>query len=535
MRPPRLPARPGDIVWRWLAGHMRGHIPGGLTLWMGEPASAADYLASVVTVAAAAAVSFLLRPLLTAGAGVLPLVIGVLITAIARGPKPSLLASVLSVLVYDFLFLRPLYSLRIAEPEDLARLVFFGLTSIIVSNLAAFARHQARAADARAAVAEDLYQLGRALAGAAALPDMLAAALRILRAMLHAPVLILLPRDGGFTPHPACGGIADADIAPIDPAEAVLWPGQDTRSDPPPRWLLVPMRTGRGLVGLMAVGREALDNLRLSSPDPFFGTIGDVMAQAIERAAMVEELAQNRLTAERDNLQEGLLASLSHDLRTPLASVMGAAGNLLRQGDDLDAEARRAQASSIQEEARRLDRYIANLLDMTRLESGLADLSRGRIDLTDPIAGALDRGAAMLAGHRVSVTIEPDLPLIAGDEVLLEHVVFNLLENAAKYAPPGTLITIRARRAETDIVIETEDEGPGIPPAELERVFAKFHRIVRPGQAAGGIGLGLTICRGYVRAMGGQITAANRPDRDGALFTVRFPIPPGGDPEDVTS
>lgn len=556
-----------------------------LDRWPANQKRPSRFVSAVALVGLAGVVSWLLHPILQVGSLILPFLIAIMLAAIAFGLLPALFASVLSILTFDFFFLPPLYSLTVSEPDDVARLVIFAMTALIVSNLAAYARNQAVSASQRAAVAEDLYRFGRALAGAASLPEVIELSLPRLQAMLRAPVMIGV-RDGdivrtypgqpihqvaaptmatGAAPSRPVPRAAGTPVAPLDMAAATpatslgsgtefafvnprsssegnscveasvesliaSWlrqkpgPGSDPRPPVLPHWLLVPMLTGRGKVGIMAIGREALDNLQVPISEAMFGTVADLMAQAIDRIALVDDLNRASRAAEREELHAALLASLSHDLRTPLASVLVAAESLISQPDAPGAETQKSLARSIQGEARRLDRYIGSLLDMTRIETGLAVATSSRLDLADAVSVALDRSAKSLYRHRLDVELAEDLPLLGGDEVLLEHVLFNLLDNAAKYSPPGSTIQLRAWRDRDDVVIEVTDEGEGIPPAELERIFEKFYRAERPGRASPGIGLGLSICRGYIEAMGGRITARNR-SGGGAAFTITLPIP----------
>jgi two-component system sensor histidine kinase KdpD len=549
------------------AGHVRrARLPAGLLdLWAEETAAPRRYGSATALVALAAGVCWLLQPYLLVGSLVLPFLIAIMLTAIAYGLLPSLFASVLGVLTFDFFFLPPLYSLDVSEPDDVLRLGVFATAALIVSNLAAYARAQALTASLRAEVAEDLYRFGRQLAGAATLREVLESSLPRLTLLLRAPVLIVLPDDGNLAIYPAAGagGMAlngadqvlsgtefalsgtdfalsgtDFALSGTDFAKVKSWLQTDPRSGadvPVPistDWLFVPMRTGPGKVGMMAVGREALDRLRVPNTDALFGTLADLLAQAVHRIDLADDLTLATRAAEREALHAALLASLSHDLRTPLSSVMAAAESLAEWREMPGEATQQALARSIQSDARRLDRYIGDLLDMTRLESGLADATGSRIDVMDAISVALDR-CANLATHRVDVEIAPDLPLLAGDEVLLEHVLFNLLDNAAKYTPAGSTIMVRAAIMGERLTIEVSDEGDGIRPADLERIFDKFYRGRRQGPQSPGIGLGLAICRGYVEAMGGRISARNRTDRGGAVFTIGFPIPETEDLPDL--
>jgi len=515
---------------------------GAISHWPANPKAPGRYVSATVLVAVAGGVSWLLQPYLAVGSLVLPFLIAIMLTAIAYGLLPSLLASALSVVTFDFFFLEPLYSLTIAEPDDVMRLVVFAMSALIVSNLAAYARAQAVTASLRAEVAEDLYRFGRQLAGAATLREVLDASLPRLTALLRAPVLIALPDDGNVAVYPpaasgepAFAGTEFADIKTCVKTwlQTDTLAGADDPAPDSPGWLLVPMRTGQRKVGIMAVAREAMDTLQVPNSDALFGTLADLVAQAIHRINLADDLTLATRAAEREQLHAALLASLSHDLRTPLAAVLAAAESLVDYREMPGEDSPQTLARSIRSEARRLDRYIGDLLDMARLESGLADATASRIDLTDAVSVALNRSAANLSAHHVTVDIEEDLPLLAGDEVLLEHVVYNLLDNAAKYTPPGTRIQLQASHRGDHVAIEVIDGGGGIRPTDLERIFDKFYRGKRQGPQSPGIGLGLAICRGYIEAMGGRITARNRVDRSGAVFIIELPIPETEDLPDL--
>src|SRR5581483_4201527 len=220
-----------------------------------------------------------------------------------------------------------------------------------------------------------------------------------------------------------------------------------------------------------------------------------------------------RLDVEADRLRSALLTSISHDLRTPLASILGSATSL---SGALDEATREALAHNIQDEAERLNRFIGNLLDMTRLESGGLPVRTTPTELSDVIGSALRRAGKVLANHAVQMRLEAGLPLLDLDEVLFEQALFNLLDNAAKYTPSGSRIVINAWRDGGQVTLQVLDEGSGIPAADLERIFDKFYRGGGADHRRAGTGLGLSICRGFVEAMGGTITAANRTDRSGA-------------------
>jgi len=251
----------------------------------------------------------------------------------------------------------------------------------------------------------------------------------------------------------------------------------------------------------------------------------DQAALAIERVRLVEDLDRAKRTAETDRLRSALLTSISHDLKTPLAAVLGAAGTLRSLSDGLDQHAKADLLATIIDEAERLNRFIANLLDMTKLESGAIVPNAALHDLGEIVGTALERSRKILLQHRVEVVLAKDLPMVEIDPVLFEQVLFNLLDNAAKYAPAGTTVRIQSWRDRDTVGLQVLDEGEGIPPGDLEYIFDKFYRARKADQVRAGTGLGLAISRGFVEAMRGIITAANRMDRTGAVFTITLPIP----------
>ena len=251
----------------------------------------------------------------------------------------------------------------------------------------------------------------------------------------------------------------------------------------------------------------------------------DQAAVAIERVHLGEDLDEAERRVEADRLRSALLTSISHDLKTPLAAIIGAAGTLKGYAQELDDRGRIELISTITEESERLNRFIANLLDMTKLETGSIKPNTARHDVAEIVGSALERASKILAQHRVEIDIAPNLPMLELDPVLFEQALFNLLDNAAKYAPPGSIVTIQGWQEGDEVKLEVTDEGSGIPPDELEHIFDKFHRAQKGDQVRAGTGLGLAIARGFVEAMGGSIIAANRSDRSGAIFTITLPVP----------
>ena len=239
----------------------------------------------------------------------------------------------------------------------------------------------------------------------------------------------------------------------------------------------------------------------------------------------MEDVDRAKRSMEADRLRSALLTSISHDLKTPLAAILGAAGTMRQLSGALDDASKAELLATIIDESERLNRFIANLLDITRLESGAIVPQTTLQDLGELVGSALARAAKILTHHRVDVELAADVPMLELDPVLFEQVLFNLLDNASKYAPADTTIRIRSWREAQSVCLQVLDEGVGIPPDDVERIFDKFYRAQKGDQVRAGTGLGLAISRGFVEALKGTITAANRADRTGAVFTIRLPIP----------
>ncbi|MDQ0470958.1 sensor histidine kinase [Labrys wisconsinensis] len=501
-----------------------------------RPAEAAaldprSYLAAAGIAAVATGASMVLRQFLDVRNVALVFLVGVLVTGVSFGLWPALFACIIAMLAFNFFFLEPIYTFTIADPESVVALLFFFVVAVIASNLTGRVRNQAVVARQRAKTTEDLYQFSKKLAAVGTLDDVLWAAAFQIASMLKVRVVLLLP-DGGTVQvragYPPEDLLDEADLA------AAKWAFENNRPAgrgadtlPGARRLFLPMRTGRGAIGVIGIDSDKDGPLLSPEQRRLLDALSDQTALAVERVHLVEDVDRARLAAETDRLRTALLTSISHDLRTPLASILGSAGTLKDYSELLAEEDKRELASTIQEEAERLNRFIANLLDMTRLESGAVRPNLAPNDLGEIVGSALKRAGKILAQHRVEVDLAPDLPLLALDPVLFEQVLFNLLDNAAKYAPAGTVIRLQGERDGAVVTLQVLDEGPGIPAGELELVFDKFHRAEKGDQVRAGTGLGLGICRGFVEAMGGAITAGNRADRSGAVFTIRLPVPAG--------
>jgi two-component system sensor histidine kinase KdpD len=455
--------------------------------------------------------------------------VGILGSAVSYGLLPSLSACLASVLAYNFFLMPPLYTFTIADPENVVALFFFAIVAIIASNLAARVRSQAIAAGQRARLTEELYLFSRKLAAAGVLDDLLWATAHQIALMLKVRVVLLLPNDGRLT---VSAGFPPEDQIDANDLAAAQWcfeknqrAGRGADTLPGAKRLFVPWRTGRRAVGVIGIDREAPGPLLGLEQARLLDALADQSALAIERVILAEEIDRSRIAAETEKLRSALLTSISHDLRTPLASILGAATSLTAHGDSWDMQTRTSLMLTIREEAERLNRFIGNLLDMTRLEAGHFEPAMEVNDVAEIVGAALQRAREILKTHQVEVSLAADLPMLRFDMVLMEQVLFNLLDNAAKYAPPASRIDIIAKQFAHRVQIEVLDEGDGLPPEDVEKIFDKFYRVQRTDRQRAGTGLGLAICRGFIEAMGGTIVAQNRRDRKGACFMISLPIP----------
>jgi two-component system sensor histidine kinase KdpD len=436
-------------------------------------------------------------------------------------------ASLLGVLCYNFFFLEPLHTFTIADPANVLALFFFLVVAVLTSSLTARIRTQAVAARRQGRITADLYAFSRKLAGIADTEDLLLVTVHQIFQMLKTEAVILLPQRGLLTVQaawPPEDTLDEADRAAakwsLDHNQAA---GRGADTLPGAKRLFLPLGTSRGPIGVLGLYREGTGPLLTPDERRLLDALADQAAVALERVQLADDIERAQLLAETERLRSALLTSISHDLRTPLASIMGTITSLRSYGERYDQATRDEMLRTAQEEAERLSRFVANLLDMTRLDSGVLDLKREMIDLSDVIGAALQRTATVLAAHHLVVDIAADIPMLHLDFVLTEQVFVNLLDNAAKYAPAGSSIEISGRLLGTEVGIEIRDEGSGIPAEDVERVFDKFYRVRNLDRQRAGTGLGLAICRGFVEAQGGRITARNRGDRSGAVFTVSFP------------
>jgi two-component system sensor histidine kinase KdpD len=452
--------------------------------------------------------------------------LGVLVAAVYGGLVSALLASGLSTLAYNFLFIEPRYTLTVAEPYEVFALIAYLGAAVLTGSLAARTREQAKTARNRAAAMQALYDFSRKLSGTANVEEVLWVAVTQLQAGLRRNALLLLPADGDLKtlaawPPDTEPGVADLTAArwaheKREPA------GHGTGTLPNSRFHFRPLNSPHGVVGVCGV--ELAEENFNPADERMLSAILDQTAIAIDRARLSEESVNQAARLEGERYRDALLSSISHDLKTPLATITGAVSSLRELGEMMPPESRADLLQSIEQESDRLSRFVANLLDMSRIESGALKFTRDWVDVADVVRTAVERARKYFPGRGIETGIAADLPLIEADSVLLGQVLFNLLDNAVKYG--GTEpINVYARRDGNNVIISVTDLGKGIPPEELERVFEKFYRRGKSDGRAPGTGLGLSIARGFVEAMGGTIKAESPAlKKRGTRIVIRFPV-----------
>ncbi|HVQ67595.1 MAG TPA: sensor histidine kinase KdpD [Bradyrhizobium sp.] len=526
-----LVRRSGNISVHVIAGDEEGVAkPAVQTAARQEPFNPRTYMMALLFVAIGLAVAVLIQPMFGGIENVdlvfLTAVVGV---AARYGLWPSMVASVAASLGYNFFFLPPVYTFTITDPTNVAAFFFFMLIALLVSNVAARVRSQADTAIGRVRTTESLYAFSRKLAGTATLDDVLWATAYQTALMLKVRVVLLLPEAGALTVksgYPPEDQLDQADLAAANWAWGNDRPaGRGSDTLPGAKRLFLPMRTGRGAIGVIGIDNDRTGPLLTPDQRRLLDALVDQGALAIERVLLVEDMDHVKRTVESDRLRAALLTSISHDLKTPLASVLGAASTMRDLASGLTDAEKRDLLATVIDESERLNRFIANLLDMTKLESGAIVPNTALHDIGEIVGSVLRRASKILAHHTIRLELAADLPMLELDAVLFEQVLFNLLDNAAKYSPADTTISITSLRDRETVSLQVIDEGDGIPPAELESVFDKFYRVNKGDHVRPGTGLGLAISRGFVEAMHGTITAANRADRSGAVITIRLPVP----------
>jgi len=457
--------------------------------------------------------------------------LGVVVVAVRYGRGPSVLAAVLGVASFDFFFVEPYFTFAVSDTQFLVTFAVMLVVGLVISNLTASVRLQARVAAHREQRTAALYAMSRELAATRGEQNLLDIAVRHVAEVFGAKSVVLLPDAHGRIRYPVSAAKpyslqhADLGVAQWVHDHGQL-AGRGTDTLPGTQAIYVPLRGAAGALGVLALMPKELRRVLLPEQRRLLETFAGQVVLALERINLSKRAAAAQVETETERLRNSLLSSISHDLRTPLAAIIGASSSLLDEDAGLNTAARRDLSRAILESARRMSELINNVLDMARLQSGTVNLNRQWYPLEELVGSVLARLRDRLKQHPLAVRLPPDLPWLYLDGSLMEQVLVNLLENTVKYTNPGTPIEINASAGDGTVTVEVVDHGPGLPAGSEEQVFEKFYRGRLEGPQ-GGVGLGLTICRAIIDVHGGKIWAENRPG-GGAVF--RFTLPATGRP-----
>jgi two-component system sensor histidine kinase KdpD len=495
-----------------------------------EKTSMRDWLLSLGIVAACTGIAELMFPYVSLVDLAMVYLLGIMIVASRSGKGPSLLATLLSVGFFDFFFVPPYYTFAVSNVKYLVTFVVMFIVAFVIGKLTLRIREQANAARLRERRTAALYNLSRELVHERGIEHLIAIAIKYIGEVFSSKVVVLLPDEKGNLIVPVSGEETFAlDQRELSVAQWTYDHGRQaglgTDTLPGAKALYLSLVTSSRTVGVMGIlpdpSVEMFDQEQIHILESF----ANQTAIAIERAILAEEAQNALLKAETETLRNTLLSSVSHDLRTPLAAITGAASTLLQPDITLDAHNKKELVMTIYEEAEHLNEIIRNVLDMTRLESGAIAVRKEWQSIEEIIGVVLNRFSEKLKDHPLSISLSPDLPLVPFDALLIEQVLMNLLDNAVKYTPREAPLDLSASLKGNSLLVELADRGPGIPEGEEKRIFEKF---VRGSATRGGIGLGLAICHTIISAHGGDIWAENRPG-GGTVF--RFTLPISGKPE----
>ena len=458
--------------------------------------------------------------------------LAVLVTAMSFGIWPAIYASVLSFLVYNFFFIPPLYTFTIAEPYELLALVIFLVVAVTSSALAGRVREQARVSASRMRAMRRLYEFTRRLSALATLDAVAEGAASEIHASLNRPVVVLLAQGddvaltAAWPPEDALDAAAMTAArwaySHVEPA------GADTGTLPIIPWYFVPLRTGTKTLGVVGVAKEKDAPPIDSEARALLDTLVEQTAAALERASLAREMVSAKTATETERVRNTLLASVSHDFRTPLSSILGSATSLIDYGDKLNPAAKKDLLGQIKKEAEDLDEMVRNLLAITRIDAGALELRRDWIDLREVTERVVNAARRHGARQTIEINLPADLPLVRADAALAEQAIGNVIANAVVHTPPETRVLLDASVAPGAVALQVTDDGPGVPPEGLPHIFEKFIKGTdskTPGaDGSQGTGLGLAIAKGIMEAHAGAIKAES-PAKNGrgARFIMTFP------------
>ena len=484
------------------------------------------YIKTTFAVVLAGAAAYGLDTLLSVPNLLLVFLAAVLFSALRYGLLPSLYSIIVSFFVYSFFITKTHFQFNITHDEYLLTLTFFVLVASVTSRLASRIRNQIHMVQLNAKRTETLYEFNRKIAEARDLQSVLRAVIAHVTETLGGRASMLLPNEEDILKIAA--GYPELDNVSSGAAQWA-WThgeaaGRSCNTLPASPWLFVPMKTDTSDIGVLGVHFAESDKIVSQDERRLLETLSHQAAVAIERTQLAESIDEAKIYTETERFRAALLSSISHDFRTPLASIMGSVTSLQSYGAMLDERVKNELLETIHEEADRLNRFIQNLMDITRFGAGTLEPVKDWVEVHDIFNPAVDRLVNTLRHRVVSINIASDMPLIFGDSVLLEQVIVNLIDNACKYSPDYSKIILNASTEGDKIVIECIDEGKGIPIDEREHIFEMFYRIQAEDKQAAGTGLGLTICKGIIESHGGTISAEEGIGERGTRMIIRLPL-----------
>ena len=484
-----------------------------------------EYGKSLAVVMAASAVCELVRPFLAPTNLAMIYLLAVVLAATRLGRKPAILTAFLSVVAFDFFFVPPRFSFAVSDSEYLITFLALFTVGVVISTLVSQSRERAETIRGREVQTASLYYLSRDLAAVADVEGILEAIIKNIGESLEAKLVVLLAESDRLEIKAASEGLT----LPVKEYAVADWAfrkhqpaGRGTETLISADLLYLPLQTATGVLGVLGVNLS--DEADYASPETrrLLNAFATQATLAIERVQLAKQAEQAKILQARDSLERALLNSVSHDLRTPLVSITGALDTMWESGSTLSDKTRSTLLAAARGEAQRMNRFVGNLLDMTRLEAGAIKLNETPSDIQDLVGCALAALEQRIGARNIDVQLPSDLPLVNMDMVLMMQVLVNLLDNALKYSPSESAIEFLARVDGGSVAMEISDRGTGVPEEDLKRVFDKFYRIPVP-EGAGGTGLGLAICKGIVEAHGGNIRAENRVG-GGLSVVVTLPI-----------
>ncbi|MBK5942236.1 sensor histidine kinase [Halochromatium roseum] len=502
--------------------------------WLRRLEPARDYVLLLAVVAAATGMAAVIEPLVPLPSLSLVFLTAVLLVAVRTAMRPALITAVLSAAAYNFFFTEPRYTFAMHHTHELVTVGFFLIMGLIGGQLAGRLRHQVLALRGTNEQTQRLLSLSRRLAAAVDLATVHREATLAIAEHLHVPVVLLAPSDGGQLAQAAS---SQDELALNDKAwSAAQWAfdhrqpsGFQTQTLSAIDWRFLPLAIDQDCFGVLGVHQpsQGFQSEQLAAID----ALTTQVTMAMARTRLATTLEQAKVAEETERLRSALLSSVSHDLRTPLASMIGAASSLRSLDEALSTKDRQELLDSVISEGERLNRYIQNLLDMTRLGHGTLKLERDWIGIDDILNSALRRTRELLSPCRLVRNIEPGLPLLYVHPALIEQALVNVIENAAKFSPDGGEVRVAATREGAELLITVADEGPGIPPDQREQVFNMFFTGGEGDRGKHGSGLGLAICSGMIGAHGGRIEALPGPGGRGTSIAIHLPLiePPVGE------